>query len=174
MWLISGPVNIAAPRDVTVVDVVSARDMQQAVDRALPADIAIFVAAVADWRVESQADEKIKKDKSGAPPALKMTENPDILQGVGTRRNDRPSLVVGFAAETENLAGNARAKLAKKGADWIVANDVSEETGTFGGDANAVTLVTAAGDEAWPKMSKQAVAERLVDKIAERFERISV
>ncbi len=172
--LVSGPVNIPDPRDVTIVNVTSAQEMKDAVDRALPADIAVFVAAVADWRVEQQADEKIKKDKSGKPPALKMIENPDILAGVGNLKKDRPSLVVGFAAETENLADHARAKLKKKGADWIVANDVSAENNVFGGDRNNVTLVSKSGDEDWPSMSKREVAERLVERIAERFETISV
>ncbi len=171
--LVSGPVNISPPRDVTVVDVISARDMQKAVERALPADIGVFVAAVADWRVETEADEKIKKDDSGQPPALSMVENPDILKDVGTGEN-RPSLVVGFAAETENLIDNARAKLSKKGADWIVANDVSPETGTFGGDRNTVILVSKSGDEEWPSASKEEVAQRLVERIAERFETIDV
>ena len=172
--LVSGPVNIPDPRDVTVVNVTSALDMQQAVDRALPADIAVFVAAVADWRMENESGEKIKKDASGKPPALKMIENPDILAGIGTRKKDRPSLVVGFAAETENVADHARAKLKKKGADWIVANDVSAENNVFGGDDNSVRLITKSGDDAWPKMSKQDVAEQLVQKIAERFETVSV
>ena len=172
--LVSGPVAIDDPRDVIVAKVTSAREMQEAVDRSLPADIAIFTAAVADWRVETEAGEKIKKDKSGKPPALKMTENPDILAGVGTRKKGRPALVVGFAAETENLIENARAKLDKKGADWIVANDVSPENSVFGGDENTVHLISRSGADAWPKMSKQDVAERLVDRIAERFETISV
>ena len=172
--LVSGPVAIDDPRDVIVAKVTSAREMQEAVDRSLPADIAIFTAAVADWRVETEAGEKIKKDKSGKPPALKMTENPDILAGIGTRKKGRPALVVGFAAETENLIENARAKLDKKGADWIVANDVSPENSVFGGDENTVHLISKSGADAWPKMSKQDVAERLVDRIAERFETISV
>ena len=172
--LISGPVNIPDPVDVTVVNVVSALDMQQAVERALPADIAVFVAAVADWRVEKQAGEKIKKDGSGKMPALKMIENPDILKGVATLKKDRPALVIGFAAETENLVEHARKKLTKKGADWIVANDVSPENNVFGGDLNSVVLVQKSGDKAWPKCSKNEVAERLVTRIAERFEVVSV
>ncbi|MFD0917348.1 bifunctional phosphopantothenoylcysteine decarboxylase/phosphopantothenate--cysteine ligase CoaBC [Pseudahrensia aquimaris] len=171
--LVSGPVSIPDPHDVTVVNVICAVDMQQAVDRALPADIAVFVAAVADWRVDSQASEKIKKDKSGKPPALSMIENPDILAGVGNGKK-RPALVVGFAAETENVVDHARAKLAKKGADWIVANDVSEENNVFGGDANTVRLISAHDDEAWPKMSKEDVAAKLVERIAQRFETVSV
>lgn len=172
--LVSGPVSIPDPADVTVVNVTSALEMQDAVERSLPADIAIFVAAVADWRVDHQADEKIKKDGSGNIPALSMIENPDILKGVGTRKSDRPALVIGFAAETEKLAEHARAKLAKKGADWIVANDVSPENNVFGGDENSVVLVSQSGDEAWPKSSKQDVAERLVERIAKRFEVVNV
>ncbi|MEM8801359.1 MAG: bifunctional phosphopantothenoylcysteine decarboxylase/phosphopantothenate--cysteine ligase CoaBC [Pseudomonadota bacterium] len=172
--LVSGPVAIPDPRDVTVVNVTSARDMQMAVDRALPADIAVFVAAVADWRVDVEAAEKIKKSASGAPPALSMVENPDILKGIGTRKKDRPELVVGFAAETENLVAHARTKLDKKGADWIVANDVSPENAVFGGDQNSVTLITQSSETAWSKATKQEVAARLVDKICERFETVSV
>jgi len=172
--LVSGPVSIADPKDVTVVNVISARDMREAVDRALPADIAVFVAAVADWRVDHEADEKIKKDGTGAMPKLHMVENPDILKGVGKLKNGRPNLVIGFAAETEKLEEHARAKLSKKGADWIVANDVSAENKVFGGDTNSVVLVTKSGSEAWPKTSKQKVAERLVDRIAERFETVDV
>ena len=172
--LISGPVRLEDPRDVTVVDVISAQDMKEAVERALPADIAIFVAAVADWRVDQQADEKIKKDDSGGIPELKFAENPDILKGIGTMTDGRPGLVIGFAAETEDLVAHATAKLKKKGADWIVANDVSEENNVFGGDQNSVVLISKASQEAWPKVSKQEVAERLVDRIIERFQAIEV
>ena len=172
--LVSGPVDVEDPQDVTVVNVTSAVDMQEAVDRSLPADIAVFVAAVADWRVDNQAGEKIKKDDSGEIPALNFVENPDILKGVGTRKKGRPNLVIGFAAETENLVEHARAKLAKKGADWIVANDVSPENNVFGGDQNSVVLISKNTEEAWPKASKQDVAERLLDKIIERFETISL
>ena len=172
--LISGPVQVDDPRDVTVVDVISAQDMKEAVERALPADIAIFVAAVADWRVDQQADEKIKKDDSGGIPELKFAENPDILKGIGTMTDGRPGLVIGFAAETEDLVAHATAKLKKKGADWIVANDVSEENNVFGGDQNSVVLISKASQEAWPKVSKQEVAERLVDRIIERFQTIEV
>ena len=171
--LVSGPVAIDDPRNVTVVDVETAEQMKDAVEKALPADIAVFVAAVADWRVANAADEKMKKGVDG-PPALAMTENPDILAGVGNRSEGRPALVVGFAAETEEIETHARAKLAKKGADWIVANDVSPETGTFGGDANTVTLVTASGAERWERASKAAIAERLVARIVERCATIDV
>ncbi len=170
VFLVTGPVAIPDPDDVTVVNVTSALEMQKAVERALPADIAVFVAAVADWRVE-RAEEKMKKGKTGLPD-LVLTENPDILAGVSQRKTGRPALVIGFAAETEKLVEHAQAKLTKKGCDWIVANDVSE--GVFGTDRNAVTLVTKAGAEPWPAGSKESVAERLVDKIAERFETMEV
>jgi phosphopantothenoylcysteine decarboxylase/phosphopantothenate--cysteine ligase len=172
--LVSGPVQLDDPRDVTVVDVISAIEMKQAVERGLPADIAIFVAAVADWRVDQQADEKIKKNDSGTIPALSFTENPDILKSIGTMTEGRPELVIGFAAETEDLVAHASAKLKKKGADWIVANDVSAENNVFGGDQNSVVLISKASDEAWPKVSKQEVAKRLVERIIERFETIEV
>ncbi len=168
--LVSGPVSIPDPANVTVVNVISALEMKEAVDRSLPADIAVCVAAVADWRVGNQASEKIKKDSSGKFAPLDMVENPDILKGIGTRTEGRPPLVVGFAAETENLVENARAKLDKKGVDWIIANNVSPENSVFGGDENSVVLVSKTGDEAWPKASKEQVAERLVDKIIDRFE----
>ncbi|MEP0942207.1 MAG: bifunctional phosphopantothenoylcysteine decarboxylase/phosphopantothenate--cysteine ligase CoaBC [Rhizobiaceae bacterium] len=172
--LVSGPVQLDDPKDVTVVDVVSARQMKEAVERALPADIAIFVAAVADWRVDQQAGEKIKKDDSGSIPELHFTENPDILKSIGTMSQGRPGLVIGFAAETEDLVGHATAKLQKKGADWIVANDVSAENNVFGGDQNSVVLINKANHEAWPKVSKHEVAHRLVERIIERFETIDV
>ena len=172
--LVSGSVQLEDPTDVTVVNVISALEMKQVVERTLPADIAIFVAAVADWRVDQQADEKIKKDDRGTIPALKFTENPDILKSIGTMTKGRPDLVIGFAAETENLVANAGAKLKKKGADWIVANDVSAENNVFGGDQNSVVLISKAADEAWPKVSKQEVAERLVEHIIEHFETIDV
>ncbi len=172
--LISGPVSIDPPRNVTVVDVISARDMQQAVERALPVDIGVFVAAVADWRVAGEADEKLKKTPDGGVPAFEMVENPDILAGVGTDKKTRPSLVIGFAAETENVVEHARGKLERKGADWIVANDVSAENGVFGGDHNTVVLVSKSDAERWPKASKREVAHRLVERIAKRFETVSV
>jgi len=125
--LVSGPVNIPDPRDVTVVNVISALDMQAAVERALPADIAIFVAAVADWRMDKEANEKIKKDANGTPPALKMVVNPDILKSVGTRIKNRPTLVIGFAAETQNVLDYANDKITRKNLDMIVANDVSNK-----------------------------------------------
>jgi phosphopantothenoylcysteine decarboxylase / phosphopantothenate---cysteine ligase len=165
--LISGPVKIADPANVTTVHVETAREMLAAVEAALPADIGVFVAAVADWRVENAATEKLKKSDGGAP-ALHMAENPDILKTVG-HHTKRPKIVVGFAAETQNIAEYGAAKLAKKGADLIVANDVSPQTGTFGGDENTVTILSQTGATAWPKRTKQEVAEALAALIAERF-----
>ena len=159
--LVSGPVAIPDPPGVNTVHVESARDMLDAVEAALPADIAIFTAAVADWRAAEAAPQKIKKGAQ-APPALALTENPDILATIARREHDRPSLVVGFAAETEAVVDHARKKLAKKGCDLIVANDVSPETGVMGGDQNTVHLVTAEGVETWPTLDKDEVARRLV------------
>ena len=162
--LVSGPVTIPDPAGVTVVRVETAREMLNAVEAALPVDLAIFAAAVADWRVADGAAQKIKKG-AGGPPALTLVENPDVLATVahGLRR---PALVVGFAAETENVVEHARAKLTRKRADMIVANDVSPGSGVMGGDSNRVHLVTADGVEDWPALSKAAVAERLVDRLA--------
>jgi phosphopantothenoylcysteine decarboxylase/phosphopantothenate--cysteine ligase len=163
--LVSGPVEIADPRGVEVVKVESAREMMAAVEAALPADIAIFAAAVADWRTASEAGEKIKKDGSALPP-LALVENPDILATISRRMAGRPPLVVGFAAETEKVLEHARAKLARKGCDLIVANDVSPEGGVMGGDRNTVHLVTADGVETWPTLDKAEVARRLVAHLA--------
>lgn len=160
--LIAGPVNLPTPAGVDRVDVQTAREMQAAVEGALPADAAIMVAAVADWRAASEAEQKIKKS-SDAPPALALAENPDILAMLG-RHAQRPKLLIGFAAETEKLAEHAQAKLAKKGADWIVANDVSGDV--MGGDANTVQIVTANGIESWELLPKDAVANRLIEKVA--------
>jgi phosphopantothenoylcysteine decarboxylase / phosphopantothenate---cysteine ligase len=171
--LVSGPVDIADPAGVTVEHVETAREMQQAVERLLPADAAVMVAAVADWRTESSAAEKIKKVSGYSAPSLKMVENPDILAGVGHHK-DRPYLVVGFAAETQNVVKNAEAKLKKKRADLIVANDVSHEGGVMGGDRNRVSIVTRSGVEEWPEMTKEAVAERLAALIADRLKTIQV
>ncbi|MBB3874903.1 bifunctional phosphopantothenoylcysteine decarboxylase/phosphopantothenate--cysteine ligase CoaBC [Sphingomonas aquatilis] len=159
--LVAGPVELATPEGVRRVDVVSAQDMADAVQAALPTDAAVMVAAVADWRVEA-APQKVKKGK--APPALTLTENVDILATVAQGPN-RPRLVVGFAAETEQVIDHARAKRDRKGADWIVANDVSGDV--FGGDANTVHLVTAQGVESWERMGKDAVALRIADRIAD-------
>ncbi len=162
--LVSGPVGIADPAGVTTVRVESAREMLTATKNALPADIAIFAAAVADWRVADAAPEKMKK-AGGALPALALVENPDILATVATMTAGRPPLVVGFAAETEKLVEHARAKLAKKRCDLIVANDVGG-TGVMGGDANTVHLVTTEGVETWPTLAKDEVAARLVAHLA--------
>ncbi|MTI18535.1 bifunctional phosphopantothenoylcysteine decarboxylase/phosphopantothenate--cysteine ligase CoaBC [Rhodobacteraceae bacterium RKSG542] len=166
--LVSGPVTIPDPKGVNVVHVESARDMQKAVEAALPADIAVMAAAVADWRTSNEGGQKIKKDGSGLPPALSLVENPDILSGVGNHGEKRPGLVVGFAAETQNLIDNATGKLKRKGADWIVANDVSPENNVMGGDNNTVRIVSHDGVEDWPKMDKGAVAQKLVEKIIDK------
>jgi phosphopantothenoylcysteine decarboxylase/phosphopantothenate--cysteine ligase len=162
--LISGPVAIADPAGVTTIHVESARDMLAATEAALPADLAIFAAAVADWRVDGAAGQKMKKD-GGGPPQLALVENPDILATIAAREIDRPPLVIGFAAETQNVVDHARAKLARKGCDLIVANDVGG-TGVMGGEANTVHLVSADGVESWPTLPKAAVAERLVAHFA--------
>lgn len=166
--LVSGPVALPDPVGVDVVHVESARDMLAAVEAALPADIAVFAAAVADWRVAEVAGDKLKKGPSG-PPSLAFVENPDILATIARHPTQRPRLVVGFAAETEKVLDNARAKLARKGSDLIVANDVGTSTGTFGGDANTVHIVSAEGVESWTKQSKDEVARNLVRLIAKKL-----
>ncbi|MER8380184.1 bifunctional phosphopantothenoylcysteine decarboxylase/phosphopantothenate--cysteine ligase CoaBC [Mesorhizobium sp. M1399] len=174
--LVSGPVGIADPAGVATMHVETAVEMKDAVEQLLPADAAVFVAAVADWRTQSSAGEKIKKVAGEGPPALQMVENPDILAGVGHHKK-RPMLVVGFAAETQDLVRNAEAKLAKKGADLIVANDVSHEDGSpgvMGGDRNKVRIVSKAGVEEWPEMSKEEVATRLAALIAGRLKTVVV
>lgn len=163
--LVSGPVTIADPSGVRTQHVERAEEMRDAVLSALPADIAVMVAAVADWRVASSAEQKIKKQPGEAPPPLELTENPDILKTVG-HHPQRPRLVVGFAAETHNVEENGRSKLERKGADLIVANDVSPETGIMGGNRNRVKLISRDGVEAWPDLSKDEVAERLALWIA--------
>ena len=168
--LISGPVTLPDPAGVTVIPVETAKEMLAAVEAALPADVAIMAAAVADWRVAQEGSEKIKKDGSGQPPALALVENPDILSTVGHLAGNRPRLVVGFAAETQNLIANAQGKLQRKAADWIVANDVSPSTGVMGGDANTVRIVTHDGIEDWPTLGKTEVARRLVARIAAALE----
>ncbi|MGH2340561.1 bifunctional phosphopantothenoylcysteine decarboxylase/phosphopantothenate--cysteine ligase CoaBC [Segnochrobactraceae bacterium EtOH-i3] len=164
--LVSGPVTIPDPAGVTTVHVETAREMMAAVDAALPADIAVMAAAVADWRVARESGAKIKKDGSGKVPALEFIENPDILATLGKHPEKRPRLVVGFAAETNDVEQNGAAKLARKGADFIVANDVRPETGIMGGEANAVLIISADGTERWPMMGKDAVARKLVARIA--------
>ncbi len=162
--LVSGPVNVPDPAGVSVVHIETARDMLAAVESALPADVAIFAAAVADWRPQQARNNKIKKQ--GAPPTIALVENPDILSAIAHRKSGRPRLVVGFAAETDDVVANAKAKLARKGCDWIVANDVSPATGIMGGDRNTVHLVTADGVEDWPPQSKEEVAHALIARIA--------
>jgi phosphopantothenoylcysteine decarboxylase/phosphopantothenate--cysteine ligase len=162
--LVSGPVAVADPPGVTVRRVESAREMLAACEAALPADIAVMAAAVADWRVAREASQKLKKEPGAGAPTLTMALNPDILATL-SRHVRRPGLVVGFAAETEKVVEHAIAKRERKGCDWIVANDVSG--GVMGGDANRVHLITAAGTEDWPEMPKEAVAERLAARIAE-------
>jgi len=166
--LVSGPTRLDNPPGVSVVPIESAREMLAACQAALPVDVAVCAAAVADWRVAKAAGSKIKK-AGGKPPALELAENPDILATLSARGNARPRLVVGFAAETENVVKNARAKLGRKGCDWILANDVSQGTGTFGGDANTVHLVSGAGAEDWPTLSKDEVAARLARRIGEHL-----
>ena len=162
--LVAGPVTLPTPPGVTRVDVESAREMAAAVAAALPADAAVMVAAVADWRVAAEAGQKLKKDGSGAVPPLALTETPEILARLAASP-DRPPLLVGFAAETENVVPHAQAKLIKKGADWIVANDVSGDV--MGGHLNAVHIVRADGVESLPEMPKDAVATALVERIAD-------
>jgi phosphopantothenoylcysteine decarboxylase/phosphopantothenate--cysteine ligase len=181
--LVSGPVELDDPAGVSVTHVESARDMLQAVEAALPADIAIFAAAVADWRVAREGEQKLKKTSAGMPP-LQLVENPDILATISKLPGLRPALVIGFAAETENLIENAKAKLARKGCDWIVANDVSPATGVMGGDRNTIHLLTQDAKsirdgngvsvdiriESWPVMTKEEVAATLMARIASRAE----
>ncbi|SEP76021.1 phosphopantothenoylcysteine decarboxylase / phosphopantothenate--cysteine ligase [Loktanella sp. DSM 29012] len=163
---VTGPADVPPPQGVQVVAVQTARQMHAAVMAALPADAGVFAAAVADWHVANAGDQKIKKTKDGLP-SLSFAENPDILATVAGLDQDRPRLVVGFAAETQDVLANATAKRLRKGCDWIVANDVSEGTGIMGGSENAVTLITEAGAEDWPRMDKGQVARRLAQKLAE-------
>jgi phosphopantothenoylcysteine decarboxylase/phosphopantothenate--cysteine ligase len=164
--LISGPVSLADPDGVRVVRVTTAAEMLFAVQSALPADIAIFAAAVADWHVAAPSAEKIKKSAAGTPPALTLGENPDILKAIANLRKDRPTLVIGFAAETQDVLAHAKKKLKFKGADWIVANDVSPQTGIMGGDRNSVHLLSDDGVESWPEMSKAEVAAKIIERAA--------
>ena len=171
--LVSGPVAIADPAGVKTVHVERAEEMRDAVEQLLPADAAVFVAAVADWRTEASAGEKIKKVAGKGPPALEMVENPDILAGIGHHKK-RPYLVVGFAAETQDVLANAQAKLTRKGADFIVANDVSATSGVMGGDRNRVQIVSKTGVDEWPDLTKDEVAARLATLIAEKLSTVSV
>lgn len=165
--LVSGPVNVPDPPKVKVIKVESAREMLDAVEHALPVDVAIFAAAVADWRVAKAAQQKLKKQPGKSTPELPLVENPDILATISKRKTQRPKLVIGFAAETENIAANANAKLARKGCDWILANDVSPQSGVMGGDRNTITLVSASGTETWAPQSKEEVAALLITRISE-------
>jgi phosphopantothenoylcysteine decarboxylase/phosphopantothenate--cysteine ligase len=167
--LVRGPVSIPDPAGVRVVPVESARDMLEGCRAALPADIAVCAAAVADWSVDMPAGQKLKKDSKDTPPALRLVPNPDILKTLSQTGPDRPRLVIGFAAETENVVENAQTKLRQKGCDWICANDVAPHTGTFGGDGNTIHLVMPEGVEHWPTLSKQEAADRLATRIAEAF-----
>lgn len=165
--LVSGPVKLADPAGVTTIHVETAREMLGACLGRLPADVAVCAAAVADWTVSNATKEKRKKEPGAPPPAIELAPNPDILATLSEGGAARPRLVVGFAAETEKVLEHAAAKLARKGCDWIVANDVSPATGTFGGDFNTVHLITRAGAEPWPRASKTDVAERLAWRIVD-------
>ena len=165
--LVSGPTALADPPGVSVFRIESAREMLTACERALPVEVAVCAAAVADWRAAGAAEQKLKKNGGSDPPSLTLAENPDILAALAQPGNRRPRLVVGFAAETENVVVNARVKRAKKGCDWLLANDVSPGTGTFGGDRNTIHLVTEKGVETWPTLAKEDVARRLAERIAD-------
>ena len=163
---VTGPADVTLKGRGEVINIQTAQQMLEAVEAALPADAAIFAAAVADWRVENSSDRKMKKDGSGKAPALEFSENPDILATISAAKS-RPELVIGFAAETDDVVANASAKRARKGCDWIVANDVSPETGIMGGTENDVTLITAEGAEDWPRAAKADVAKKLALRIAQ-------
>jgi len=167
--LVTGPTGLADPPGVTVIHIESARDMLEACEKALPADIAVCAAAVADWRVADPPKTKIKKTAGAPAPTLDLVENPDILATLSKKAKRRPLLVVGFAAETGDVVRLAREKRTRKGCDWILANDVSPGTGTFGGENNQVHLITASANEDWPLQSKAAVATRLAERIARHF-----
>jgi phosphopantothenoylcysteine decarboxylase/phosphopantothenate--cysteine ligase len=163
---VTGPADVPPPSGVQVVPVETAQQMSDAVDAALPVDAGVFAAAVADWRVASASDKKLKKSRDGLP-VLEFAENPDILKRVSRMENGRPPLVVGFAAETDDVIEHATAKRLRKGCDWIVANDVSPSTGIMGGSENAVILISDSGAEEWPRMGKTEVARRLASRIAD-------
>ena len=169
MVLVSGPVAMPDPTGVTTIKVETARQMLDAVDKALPVDVAIFAAAVADWSAAEPSMIKIKKQQ-GRTPRLKLIENPDILSTIAHRKSGRPRLVIGFAAETDHVIANAKAKLARKGCDWILANDVSPATGVMGGDSNTIHLITRTTVESWPQQSKDDVARMLIAQIAAALE----
>jgi phosphopantothenoylcysteine decarboxylase / phosphopantothenate---cysteine ligase len=163
--LVSGPVNLPGPPGVSLMRVETAQQMLAAVEKTLPADVAVFAAAVADWRVRRVSEGKIKK-QGGGPPTLDLVENPDILSTIAHRKSGRPRLVIGFAAETDHVIANAKTKLKKKGCDWVLANDVSPRTGIMGGDTNTVHLVSATAVESWPPQSKDDVARALIERVA--------
>ncbi len=171
--LVTGPTQLQDPSGMDVIHIESAQQMLAACENALPADIAVCAAAVADWRVASQSNRKIKKTGSdgidSGVPKLELTPNPDILASLSQRGNDRPGLVVGFAAETEDVIRQATQKRARKACDWIVANDVSPESGTFGGADNTVHVIDAQGVDSWARMDKSDVAQRLAERIADHF-----
>jgi phosphopantothenoylcysteine decarboxylase/phosphopantothenate--cysteine ligase len=167
---VTGPAEAPRPLGCDIVEVQTAVQMLEAVEAAMPADVAVFAAAVADWRMISPSGSKMKKDGSGRPPALELIESPDILKTISRRTEARPGLVIGFAAETDNVLENAKAKRLRKGCDWLLANDVSPETGIMGGDENAVTLITPDGVEPWPRMSKTATADALAARIADHLD----
>ncbi|MGO4908546.1 bifunctional phosphopantothenoylcysteine decarboxylase/phosphopantothenate--cysteine ligase CoaBC [Pseudorhodobacter sp. W20_MBD10_FR17] len=167
---VTGPATVPVPEGVIVQRVETAAQMLAAVEAGLPADAAVFAAAVADWRVANAAGHKMKKDGSGKAPALEFSENPDILARVSQMKTGRPALVVGFAAETDDVIAHATAKRLRKGCDWIVANDVSPATGIMGGAENAVTVISDSGAESWPRMGKAEVAQKLAARIAQTLE----
>ncbi len=169
---VTGPASVPPPHGVTVIPVETAAEMLAAVKAALPAEAAVFAAAVADWRVANASGSKMKKDGSGKAPALEFAENPDILATVSQMKTGRPALVVGFAAETDDVIAHATAKRKRKGCDWIVANDVRPATGIMGGAENAVTVIDATGAEDWPRLSKDEVARRLAARIAAALGRV--
>jgi phosphopantothenoylcysteine decarboxylase/phosphopantothenate--cysteine ligase len=164
--LVSGPVELTAPKRVKLVKITTAREMLAACESALPADVGVFTAAVADWRPETVLNNKMKKREGGSAPDLKLAQNPDILATIAHGAN-RPRLVIGFAAETDDVIAHAKSKLAKKNADWIVANDVSPHTGVMGGDKNTIHIVSKDGVEDWPELDKREVGSRLAARIAE-------
>ncbi len=163
---VTGPASVPPPEGVEIVPVQTAQEMADAVQAALPVDAAVFAAAVADWRMAQASERKLKKTRDGMP-VLRFAENPDILAGVAQMEQGRPALVVGFAAETDDVVAHATAKRVRKGCDWIVANDVSPATGIMGGSENAVVLISADGAETWPRMGKDAVARQLAERIAD-------
>lgn len=164
--LVSGPTELTTPSRVKLIKVETAREMMAACEASLPVDVAVCTAAVADWRPDPAANAKLKKRENGSVPALKLVENPDILATLAHHKSKRPSLVIGFAAETDDIEANAREKLARKGCDWILANDVGAGSHVMGGDHNRIHLLTAEGEESWPELSKLEVARRLASRIA--------